>query len=53
MDAACFEAFNLLRGYWEAKDGKDHQKSKMNKRFAASYPRTNILFQASTIQVSI
>jgi len=36
------DAFNLSRGYWEAKDEKDDLKAEMNKKFAAGYPRTNI-----------
>jgi predicted helicase len=46
VDAALLDAFNLPRGYWEAKDEKDDLKAEMNKKFAAGYPRTNILFQA-------
>jgi predicted helicase len=48
VDAAVLDAFNLPRGYWEAKDEKDDLKAEMNKKFAAGYPRTNILFQAPT-----
>jgi predicted helicase len=47
-DAALLDAFNLPRGYWEAKDEKDDLKAEMNKKFAAGYPQTNILFQAPT-----
>ena len=36
MDAAILDAFNLPRGYWEAKDEKDDLKAEMNKKFAAS-----------------
>jgi hypothetical protein len=32
------DAFNLPRGYWEAKDEKDDLKEEMNKKFAARYP---------------
>jgi len=42
VDAAVLDAFNLPRGYWEAKDEKDDLKAEMNKKFAAGYPRTNI-----------
>ena len=45
VDAALLDAFNLPRGYWEAKDEKDDLTSEMNKKFAEGYPRTNILFQ--------
>jgi predicted helicase len=48
VDAAVLDAFNLPRGYWEAKDEKDDLKAEMNKKFALGYPRTNILFQAPT-----
>jgi len=48
VDAAVLDAFNLPRGYWEAKDEKDDLKAEMNKKFAAGYPRTNILFQKPT-----
>ena len=40
VDAAVLDAFNLPRGYWEAKDEKDDLKAEMNKKFAAGYPRT-------------
>jgi len=48
VDAAVLDAFNLPRGYWEAKDEKDDLKAEVNKKFAAGYPQTNILFQAPT-----
>src|ERR1035437_879848 len=48
VDAAALDAFNMPRGYWEAKDEKDDLKAEMNKKFAAGYPRTNILFQKPT-----
>jgi len=35
VDAAVLDAFNLPRGYWEAKDEKDDLKAEMNKKFAA------------------
>jgi hypothetical protein len=44
VDAAVPDAFNIPRGYWEAKDEKDDLKAEMNKKFADGYPRTNILF---------
>jgi hypothetical protein len=34
VDAAVLDAFNLPRGYWEAKDEKDDLKAEMNKKFA-------------------
>jgi predicted helicase len=48
VDAAILDAFNLPRGYWEAKDEKDDLMAEMNKKFALGYPRTNILFQKPT-----
>jgi predicted helicase len=48
VDAAVLDAFNIPRGYWEAKDEKDDLKAEMNKKFADGYPRTNILFQKPT-----
>jgi predicted helicase len=48
VDAAILDAFNLPRGYWEAKDEKDDLLAEMNKKLALGYPRTNILFQKPT-----
>ena len=45
IDAAILDAFNLPRGYWEAKDTRDDLEAEMRKKFEAGYPRTNILFQ--------
>ncbi|MBV8437756.1 MAG: DEAD/DEAH box helicase [Silvibacterium sp.] len=45
IDAAILDAFNLPRGYWEAKDTRDDLELEMRKKFEAGYPRTNILFQ--------
>ncbi len=45
VDGALLDAFNLPRGYWEAKDEKDDLQTEMNKKFAVGYPRSNILFQ--------
>jgi hypothetical protein len=39
VDAAILHAFNLPRGYWEAKDEKDDLMAEMNKKFAEGYPR--------------
>ncbi len=36
VDAAVLDAFNIPRGYWEAKDEKDDLKAEMNKKFAAA-----------------
>ena len=43
VDAAILDAFNLPRGYWEAKDEKDDLLVEMEKKFALGYPRTNVL----------
>jgi len=48
IDGALLDAFNLPRGYWEAKDSKDDLEIEMKKKFDAGYPRTNILFQSPT-----
>ena len=48
IDGALLDAFNLPRGYWEAKDPKDDLEIEMKKKFEAGYPRTNILFQSPT-----
>jgi hypothetical protein len=34
VDAAVLDAFNIPRGYWEAKEGKDDMKAVMNGKFA-------------------
>jgi hypothetical protein len=39
VDPALLDAFNLPRGYWEAKDEKEELKAEMNKAFALGYPR--------------
>jgi predicted helicase len=48
VDAAILDAFNLPRGYWEAKDEKDSLRAEMEKKFKAGYPRSNIIFQRPT-----
>ncbi len=48
IDGALLDAFNLPRGYWEAKDSKDDLEAEMKNKFEAGYPRTNILFQSPT-----
>jgi hypothetical protein len=37
VDAAVLDAFNIPRGYWEAKDEKDDLRAEMNKKFADGY----------------
>jgi len=48
VDGALLDAFNLPRGYWEAKDEHDSLEVEMKKKFEAGYPRSNILFQHPT-----
>ncbi len=45
VDGALLDAFNLPRGYWEAKDEKDSLEAEMKKKFEAGYLRSNIPFQ--------
>src|ERR1035438_3406299 len=52
VDAAVLDAFNLPRGYWEAKDEKDDLKAEMNKKFAAGYPRTREIASAMFLDQS-
>src|SRR4030042_953478 len=46
VDGALVDDFNLVHGYWEAKDSDDDLGKEVKKKFAAGYPRDNILFQA-------
>lgn len=46
VDGALVDAFKLAHGYWEAKDSGDDLDREVKKKFAAGYPRDNILFQA-------
>lgn len=46
VDGALVDAFRLPHGYWEAKDEHDNLENEVKKKFAAGYPKTNILFQA-------
>ena len=46
VDGALIDAFRLPHGYWEAKDEHDNLEREVKKKFAAGYPRDNILFQA-------
>jgi hypothetical protein len=48
VDGAVVDAFNIARGYWEAKDEKDSLEGEIKKKFEAGYPRDNILFQRPT-----
>lgn len=46
VDGALVDAFKLPHGYWEAKDSSDDLYKEIKKKFAAGYPKDNILFQA-------
>lgn len=46
VDGLLVDDFKLHQGYWEAKDSADILEKEVKKKFAAGYPRTNILFQA-------
>ena len=46
FDGAIADQFNLVYGVWEAKDDADDLPSEVKKKFAAGYPKDNILFQA-------
>jgi predicted helicase len=48
VDGACIDEFNLVHGYWEAKDERDDLKKEVQKKFKEGYPRNNIIFQAPT-----
>ena len=45
VDGALIDDFQLPQGYWEAKDIHDDLPSEVLRKFAAGYPRSNILFQ--------
>jgi len=44
-DGTLRDAYNLHRGYWEAKDGKDDLNIEIQKKIARGYPLTNIIFE--------
>jgi predicted helicase len=46
VDGALLDNFKLPYGYWEAKDTADDLDKEIKKKFAAGYPKDNILFQA-------
>lgn len=46
IDGALLDSFNLVYGYWEAKDSKDDLPREVSKKFEIGYPQENILFQA-------
>ena len=45
VDGALVDNFRLTHGYWEAKDIDDDLPAEVERKFAAGYPRDNILFQ--------
>ncbi len=45
MDGALVDSYRLPRAYWEAKDLDDNLKKEIPKKFAAGYPKDNMLFQ--------
>ena len=45
VDGALIDDFQLPHGYWEAKDIYDNLPMQVQRKFAAGYPRDNILFQ--------
>ena len=45
VDGALIDDFQLPQGYWEAKDIHDDLPGEVLRKFAAGYPRSNILFQ--------
>ena len=45
IDGALIDNFNLIHGYWEAKDIHDNLPIQVQRKFEAGYPRDNILFQ--------
>jgi predicted helicase len=46
VDGALVDTFNLVYGYWEAKDIKDDLAKEVTHKFEVGYPQDNILFQA-------
>jgi hypothetical protein len=48
IDGALADTFNLVHGYWEAKDSSDDLDKEIKKKFSVGYPKNNILFQAPT-----
>ena len=45
VDGALVDDFRLTHGYWEAKDIDDDLAAEVERKFAAGYPRENIVFQ--------
>ena len=45
IDGALVDSFNLVHGFWEAKDTSDDLDKEIKKKFDVGYPKNNILFQ--------
>ena len=46
VDGALLDPYNFVQGVWEAKDTADDLATEIKNKFAAGYPRDNILFQS-------
>jgi predicted helicase len=46
VDGALVDTFNLVHGFWEAKDTSDDLDKEIKKKLDVGYPKNNILFQA-------
>ena len=46
VDGVIVDSFMLRLGVWEAKDNQDDLQREIPKKFAAGYPKDNILFQS-------
>jgi predicted helicase len=46
FDGAILTPFRLTHGVWEAKDSADDLRTEVRRKFAAGYPKDNILFQS-------
>lgn len=46
VDGVLVDTFNLVHGYWEAKDTTDDLDREIAKKLGVGYPKSNILFQA-------
>src|SRR5438094_8359240 len=47
-DGTIRDAYNLHRGYWEAKDTADDLTAEIKKKIARGYPLTNTIFEDTT-----
>ncbi len=53
VDGAIKDEWGGIIGFWEAKDEQDDLRKWIDKKFAAGYPRNNILFQKPTLAILI